>query len=94
MCLVEVERVATRGYREVEGDGGRGLRSGENQREEEGRGGEGRRGEMQREREREGEGEEVPCRDREERKVLYTCLHKLSKVCYTKPLVTYKFCSA
>ncbi len=25
---------------------------------------------------REGEGEEVPCREREERKVLYTCLHK------------------
>jgi hypothetical protein len=58
MCLVEVERVATRGYREVEGDGGRGLRSRENQREE-GRGGEERRGEMQRERERERGGERV-----------------------------------
>jgi len=41
MCLAEVERVATRGYREVEGDGGRGLRSGETR---ERRGGEGRGG--------------------------------------------------
>lgn len=63
---------------------------GENQRE---RGGvEGRGGEMHRERGR--EGEEVPCREREARKVLYTCLHKLSKVCKTKPLVAYKFCFA
>ncbi len=78
MCLVEVERVATRGYREVEGDGGRGLRSGGKPE----RGGEERRGGEGRCREREGErGEEVPCREREERKVLYTCLHKLSKVC-------------
>lgn len=89
MCLVEVERVATRGYREVEGDGGRGLRSGGKPRERR-RGGEGR-GDAQRERER-----VKRCHAGRERreKVLYTCLHKLSKVCKTKPLVAYKFCFA
>jgi hypothetical protein len=51
MCLVEVERVATRGYREVEGDGGRGLRSGGKPERERRSGGEGR-GDAQRERER------------------------------------------
>jgi hypothetical protein len=87
--LKELQHVGTEKWRERIEEWGKPERGGG-----EGRGGEERRGEMQREREREREGEEVPCRDREERKVLYTCLHKLSKVCYTKPLVTYKFCFA